>query len=81
MVNMVRKGEINSRRSLGVNNKQTCQDTHHCIQANKKLCSSPQVVVAGKWRNIGGGCRRETPSGGNYGILAFADHLHAQKPL
>ena len=24
---------------------------------------------------------RKTPSGGNFGILAFADHLHAQKPI
>ena len=30
----------------------------------------------------GAGCVREkTPSGGNAGILAFADHLHAHKPL
>ena len=29
----------------------------------------------------GGVCGRETPSGGNTGILAFADHLHAQKPI
>jgi len=26
-------------------------------------------------------CGRETPSGGNTGILAFADHLHAHKPI
>ena len=26
-------------------------------------------------------CGRETPSGGNTGMLAFADHLHAQKPI
>jgi len=25
--------------------------------------------------------RRETSSGGNFGILAFADHLHAHKPI
>ena len=24
-------------------------------------------------------CGRETPSGGNFGISAFADHLHAHK--
>ena len=29
----------------------------------------------------GGVCGRETPSGENTGILAFADHLHARKPL
>ena len=28
-----------------------------------------------------GVCVRETPSGGNFEILAFADHLHAQKPI
>ena len=28
----------------------------------------------------GGVCLRETPSGGNTGILAFADYFHAQKP-
>jgi len=26
-------------------------------------------------------CGRETPSGGNLGILAFAEHLHALKPI
>jgi len=26
-----------------------------------------------------GECGRETPFGGNFGILAFADHLHALK--
>ena len=29
----------------------------------------------------GAGCGRETPSGGNTGIVAFADHLHALKPM
>ena len=29
----------------------------------------------------GGVCGRETPSGGNTGMLAFPDHLHAQKPI
>ena len=28
-----------------------------------------------------GVCGRETPSGGIVRILAFADHLHAQKPI
>ena len=26
-------------------------------------------------------CVRETPSGGYTGMLAFADHLHAHKPI
>ena len=26
-------------------------------------------------------CGWETPSGGDTGILAFADHVHAQKPI
>ena len=26
-------------------------------------------------------CGRETPSVENFGILAFADHLHAHKPI
>jgi len=29
----------------------------------------------------GGVCGRETASGGNKGISAFADHLHAHKPI
>ena len=34
------------------------------------------------WTFKGGGvCRRETPSGGNFGILAFVDHLYAQKQV
>ena len=33
------------------------------------------------FRQVGecvGVCGRETPPGGNFGILAFKDHLHAQ---
>jgi len=29
---------------------------------------------------VGAWLGRETPSGENFGILAFSDHLHAQKP-
>ena len=35
------------------------------------------------WERQGGGgvCGRETPSGGNTGMLALANHLHAHKPI
>ena len=41
-----------------------------------KQRSPMEVFQAG-----GGVCGRETPSGGNFGIVAFADHSHAQQPI
>ena len=48
------------------------------------------VTMLWLWKNKGdqcrrfrrvSGCGRETPSGGNTGILASADHLHALKAM
>ena len=43
----------------------------------------PEINKAVQRRRFrqGGVCGRETPSGGNTGIVAFADHLHALKPI